>query len=182
MASSTLTGWGVSVDALIPIIPVHGTSRANGLTFTGSFVTGAGIADTFTSLSGGLGSPASTPGITAVSGYNPAIDSGLVMFGTDGTLNAISWRSFILGIQYYLPGGGRFWVSANYANIYSTNIAQLGNPANVFQRGQFADGNLFWDATNAVRFGLEYAWFFQNRPNGDTATNNRVQFSAFYLF
>jgi len=181
--SAVTTGWGVSVDALIPIIPVHGTSRANGLTFTGSFVSGAGINDLYTSLSGGLGSPASTPGLTPVAGYSAAVDSGAVMFGTDGSLNAIKWQSFILGLQYYLPIiDGRVWVSANYSNMYSSNIADFANPANVFERSNWADANVFWDATNAVRFGLEYAWFRQNRANGNEATNNRVQFSAFYLF
>lgn len=181
--SAVTTGWGVSVDALIPIIPVQGTNRAGGLTFTGSFVTGAGINDTYTSLTGGLGSPASTPGITAVSGYNPAIDPGLVMFGTDGSLNAIKWQSILVGLQYYLPVlDGRVWVSANYSNMYSSNIGDFANPATVFDRSNWADGNVFWDATNAIRFGAEYAWFRQNRVNGDQATNNRIQFSAFYLF
>jgi hypothetical protein len=182
--SAVTTGWGVSIDALLPIIPVQGTSRANGLTFTGSFVTGAGINDLYTGLTGGLGNPASNPGITGVvAGYNPAIDSGLVMFGTDGSLNAIKWQSFILGLQYYLPIlDGRVWVSANYSNMYSSNIGEYANPANVFDRSCWADGNVFWDATNAVRFGVEYAWFRQNRVNGNQATDNRVQFSAFYLF
>jgi hypothetical protein len=181
-SSAVTQGWGYSLDALVPIIPVSGTDRSNAMTFTGSFVNGTAINDLYTGLTGGLGNPASTPGLTPATGYVPNIDSGYVMFSADGKLHTINWRSFILGLQYYLPGSGRVWVSANYANIYSTNIAQYANPANVFQRAQFADGNIFWDATNAVRFGLEYAWFFQNRPNGDTATNNRVQFSAFYLF
>jgi hypothetical protein len=181
-ASAVATGWGYSIDALVPIIPVQGTDRSNGLTFTGSYVNGSGTSDLYTNLTGGLGNAASTPGLTPAAGYVPNIDNGLVMFSANGKLNPINWRSFILGLQYYLPNSGRVWVSANYANIYSTNIAQYANPASVFQRGQFADGNVFWDATNAVRFGLEYAWFFQNRPNGNTATDNRVQFSAFYLF
>jgi hypothetical protein len=181
-ASAVTTGWGYSVDLLLPIIPVRNDNRGNGLTLTASFVNGAGISDLFTSLSGGLGSPASTPGLTPPSGYAPAIDPGLVMFGTDGSLNAIKWRAFIVGLQYYLPPSGRVWVSVNYSDMYSANIADYANPASVFDRSHFADANVFWDATNAVRFGLEYAWFRQYRANGDAATNNRVQFSAFFLF
>ncbi len=181
--SAVTTGWGYSIDALIPIIPARGTSRGNALTFTGSFVNGRGIADTYTGLNGGLGGAASTPGLgTLAPGYVAAVDPGLVMFGTDGSLNAIAWRSFIVGLQYYLPSDGRVWFSANYSNMYSSNIGDYANPANVFDRSNWADANVFWDATNAVRFGLEYAWFRQNRVNGNTATDNRVQFSAYYLF
>ena len=182
-ASAVATGWGYSLDALIPIIPVHGNDRSNGLTFTGSFVNGSGINDLYTGLTGGLGGAASTPGLTPAAGYVPNIDSGFAMFSADGKLNTINWRSYLVGLQYYLPIlDGRVWVSANYSNMYSSNIAQFANPANVFERSNWADGNIFWDATNAVRFGLEYAWFHQNRPNGNTATDNRVQFSAWYLF
>lgn len=181
-ASAVTTGWGYSIDALVPIIPVSGTHRANGLTLTASFANGAGISDLYTGLNGGLGGPASTPGLTPATGYVAAVDPGLVMFGVDGSLNAIAWRSLIVGLQYYLPPAGRIWLSANYSNMYSSNIASYSNPANVFERSNWADVNVFWDATNAVRFGAEYAWFRQNRANGNEATDNRVQFSAYYLF
>jgi len=181
-ASAVTTGWGYSVDLLLPIVPVRSGDRGNGLTLTASFVNGAGISDLFTSLSGGLGGAASTPGLTPVSGYVPAVDAGLVMFGTDGSLNAIRWRAFIVGLQYYLPPSGRVWVSVNYSDMYSSNIAGYANPASVFERSHFADANVFWDATNAVRLGLEYAWFRQYRANGDAATDHRVQLSTFFLF
>jgi hypothetical protein len=38
------------------------------------------------------------------------------------------------------------------------------------------------DATQAIRFGLEYAWVRQTYLDGTKGTNNRVQFSAFYIF
>jgi hypothetical protein len=110
------------------------------------------------------------------------VDPGLVMFGTDGSLNAIKWRAFIVGIQYYLPPTGRLWVSANYSDMFSSNIWEYAAAGSVFERSHWADANVFWDATNAIRFGLGYSWFRQYRVNGDSATDNRVQFSAFYLF
>jgi hypothetical protein len=177
------TGWGYSVDVLLPIIPVHDGNRANGLTFTGSFVNGSGIADTYTGLNGGLSSVTSAPGLTPATGYLAAVDPGLVAFSANGKLNTIAWRSFIVGLQYYLPPSGRVWVSANYSNMYSNNIQLYGNPASIFYSSNWADANVFWDATNAIRFGVEYAWFRQTRvANNDQATDNRVQFSAYYLF
>jgi hypothetical protein len=182
-ASAVTTGWGYSVDLLVPIIPVRDGNRGNTLTFTGSFVNGAGIADLYTGLNGGLGSSISAPGMPPpASGYVANVDPGLVAFAPDGSLHAIAWRSVIVGLQYYLPPAGRVWVSANYSNMFSNNIGEFANPALVFDRSNWADANVFWDATNAVRFGLEYAWFRQTRVNGDQATNNRVQFSAYYLF
>ena len=180
--SEVTTGWGYSVDVLLPIVPVHGGNRGNGLTFTGSFANGSGIADLYTGLNGGLASTVSAPGLTPATGYVANVDPGLVAFSANGSLHTIAWRSFIVGLQYYLPPAGRVWVSANYSNMYSSNIGSFANPANVFDRSNWADANVFWDATNAIRFGAEYAWFRQNRANGDQATNNRVQFSAYYLF
>jgi len=54
-SSNGTTGWGVSLDALVPVIPAHDADdRGNRLTLTGSFVTGSGIADLITS-NGGAG-------------------------------------------------------------------------------------------------------------------------------
>jgi len=64
-AVSEATGLGYSIDALIPIIPVHDLeNRTIGLTLTGSFVTGQGIADLYTGgLTGGAVFPlAAAPG------------------------------------------------------------------------------------------------------------------------
>ena len=179
--SEVTTGWGYSVDALIPIIPVRGDSRANGLTLTGSFVNGYGISDLYTGLNGGIGI-APTPQFP--SSYAPNIDSGLVGFWQDGSVHAIAWRSYIVGLQYYLPPSGRFWISANNSDMYSQNATAFAYGSNnkVFDRSHYADGNLFWDATNAVRFGLAYAWFRQYFVNGAQATDNRVQLSTYFLF
>lgn len=64
----------------------------------------------------------------------------------------------------------------------SGNIAQLAAPASVFVRSSWFDGNLFWDLSPAVRFGVEYAYFQQTRGDGEKPTNHRVQFSSWLIF
>ncbi len=183
-ATSSTAGYGVSLDGFIPVIPAKDNDRSNSLSLNGSYVRGAGTADIYTGLTGGIGAP--NPQVTYAGGPT-TMDAGIVGFDSKGDLTAIQWRSFMVGAQYYLPGGGNFWVSANYSQMNSDNIADLAantgsKAANVFQRSRWADANLFWDVTPAVRFGAEYAWFEQTYGDGASAHNNRYQFSAFYLF
>lgn len=184
-ATASTAGYGVSLDGFVPVIPVQGTDRSNGLSLTGSYVRGAGTADIYTGLTGNIGAP---PQVTYPDGSkSTAMDAGIVGYDANGNLTAIQWRSFMVGAQYYLPGGGNFWVAANYSQMNSDNIADLAvntgsKAANVFKRSRWADANLFWDVTPAVRFGAEYAWFEQTYGDGNSAHNNRYQLSAFYLF
>ncbi|HEY3254657.1 MAG TPA: hypothetical protein VGJ91_11940 [Polyangiaceae bacterium] len=177
-------GWGVSVDALIPVIPATKENHDNALTLTGSFVTGAGINDQYTGLTGGIGFPALPPpaaGGTAPT-YTANIDSGLVTYDAAGELHAIKWQSFIIGAQYYLPFGG-LSISGNVSHMHSSNIKDyVASTANVFNDSTWYDGNLFWDVNGAARFGLEYARFNQKYVDGTKAHNDRVQLSAFYVF
>lgn len=177
-------GWGVSIDALLPVVPATKDDHANALTLTGSFVTGSGISDLYTGLTGGIGFP-SLPipsGATAAPPYPANIDAGLVTYDANGNLHTIDWRSFIVGVQYYLPVGN-LWVSANYSQMHSGNIASYGaDPTKVFKDSNWVDGNLFWDANGAARFGLEYAHFQQKYADDKKANNDRVQLSAFYIF
>ena len=80
------------------------------------------------------------------------------------------------------------WVSGNYSHLSSSDIKNVvidKNGANVnskiFDKPDFADGNLFVDATQAIRFGREYAWYRQTYIDGVKGTNHRVQFSGFYI-
>lgn len=183
--SQSAGGWGISVDGLIPVIPATEQDRSNGLTVTGSWVRGKGIADLYTALTGGMKPPALPANTTA-------IDAGLVGYDSAGILQPIEWRSFIAGIQYYSPGGGKLWVSVNYSQLNSGNINELSrspasvfnasSPAGVFTRTRWADGNLFWDATPSMRVGFEYAWTQQTFADGAIAHNNRYQLSIFYIF
>jgi hypothetical protein len=172
------TGWAYSIDLLLPVIASTMKSRANGLTLTASFVNGSGFADLYTGLSGGISFPSLPGGAT----YPANIDNGLVTFAPDGTLQTIDWRSFLAGLQYYLPPEGKLWVSGNFSQMYSDNIGKYAAPGRVFDHSWWADGNIFWDITPAVRLGLEYAYFHQTYTDGVNASNHRFQFSGWYLF
>jgi hypothetical protein len=185
VASVSTVGWGVSADALIPIIPVRNGRRGNTLTFTGNYVRGAGIADQFTGLTGGLTFPnlPNPTGASPAPTYSPDVDNGLVTFDSSGGLHAIGWQSILVGLQYYLPPSGNLWVSGNFSQMSSNNAGTYGTPATkVFTWSRWINGNLFWDVTPAVRFGLEYAYYKQRYADGVAAHDHRVQLSGFYLF
>lgn len=178
-------GWGLSYDAFIPVIPGTMKNRSNSLTITGSYVRGSGIADLYTSMPG--------PGEPSLSGgtYFPDVDSGLIVF--DGTTSekprdayTINWNSAMVGIQYYLPFGGNWWISANATRMDSTNAkglaAESATTTKVYYNSRWADVNLFWDVSPAMRWGLEYAYFHQTYADGQGASDRRLQLSAFLLF
>jgi hypothetical protein len=184
VSAQTKNGSGISVDALIPVIPATPTDRGNSLTLTGSFVRGTGISDLYTGLTGGVGFPAlpaPAAGGTAPT-YSPNIDSGMVTYDTSGQLHTIDWLSYMVGIQYYLPPSGDVWLAANFSSMKSNNIGLYGSGSKLFDKSLWADGNLFWDVNKAVRLGAEFAWFRQTYVDGFKAHNYRGQFSAFYIF
>jgi hypothetical protein len=192
----TTNGWGLSVDALLPIMPATADAHGNALTLTGSFVTGQGIADLYSGLGAGVTNPSlpNPDNKPAAPVYTANIDPGLVAFSADGQLHAIQWQSWIAGVQYYLPRSGHVWVSANVARIESTkgNGASAhegyagnftnGDGSKVFTKAEWVDLNLFWDVTPAVRLGAEAARFQTTYADGGKGVNLRGQFSAFYLF
>jgi hypothetical protein len=176
----TTTGWGVSVDVLLPIIAASGASHDNALTFTGSFARGEGIADLYT----GLGGPPfpSIPG-TPPTPYTASIDPGLVGFDAAGNLQAVSYQTFILGLQYWLPGSTGLSIAGNYSHLQSFNAATLANGnKNVVVRQQYASGAVFWDVVQPIRLGLEYAWLEQHFTDGSPSVDRRVQLSGWYVF
>jgi hypothetical protein len=187
MTTRSRKAGGISVDALIPIIPGTLDHRGDALTVTGSFVQGTGIADFYTGLTGGLGFPAlPNPAMaTPAPAYTPNIDPGLVTYTATGDLHTIDWRSFLVGAQYYLPPSGRVWISANFSQLSSKNIelyATGAQAASVFKRSQWVDGNLFVDLNAALRIGAEVAWSHQKLVDDSTRHNYRIQTSAFYIF
>jgi hypothetical protein len=178
-SSSQTNGWAYSVDAFLPVLRAPAQGRGNALSLTGSFVMGAGTADQYTGLTGGV----KTVGKLAVPPtYTANIDDGFASFDASGTVHAIDWRSWMVGLQYYLPPSGNVFVSANYTDLYSSNIARYGAGDAVFQRSHYADANVFWDVTPAVRLCGGFMWFFQEYGDGVRAINRRVQFTALYLF
>ncbi|HXK19563.1 MAG TPA: hypothetical protein VNG33_17255, partial [Polyangiaceae bacterium] len=154
-SSNGTSGWGVSLDALVPVISAHDADdRGNRLTLTGSFVTGSGIADLITS-NGGAGFP-TLPNPAQANPppeYDADIDPGLVSFDTQGVLHTIDWQAFRAGLQYYLPPSGRLMLSANYTQAHSKNMAKLFPKGGaeiellgrVVDTSRYADVNLFWD-------------------------------------
>jgi hypothetical protein len=74
------------------------------------------------------------------------------------------------------------WVASNDSQLSSDNIASLGAAPKVWHTQDWVDGNLFRDANQALRVGLEYSWTRQTYADNTDATNHRVQFSAFYIF
>jgi hypothetical protein len=190
--SNSITGWGVSVDALVPIIPAAGIyDRRNRLTLTASFVVGAGIGDLITARGGAafptLPNPAQA---TPPPVYTANVDDGLVSFDTQGVLHTIDWRAFRAGLQYYLPPSGRLVLAANYTQAHSTNLARLfpmgGAEIELLGRvadtSRYADVNVFFDVTPAVRFGLSGQYTEVVYLDGDEPHNLRGMAQALYVF
>ena len=162
--SNRVMGWGFSVDALIPVIPAdNANDRNNRLTLTGSFVMGTGIADLMNT-----GGGARFPTLPNPAQQNPPpvytgdVDNGLVTFDTLGVLHTINWYAFKAGLQYYLPGNTRLIFSANYTQSHSNNMgklffaggAEIELLGTIADTSRYADANLFFDLTPAVRLGL----------------------------
>ena len=180
----TTTGWGASVDVLLPIIPATASSHDNALTLVASFVRGDGIADLYTGL-GGPPLPAlpNPQHLSPAPAYPSNIDPGLVGFDASGTLHAVAWQSFIVNAQYWIPGKTGLWLAATYSQIRSPNAATLAQGAkNVLLRSQYASGSLFWDAAKPIRFGLEFAWLRQEFNDPNPSVDRRVQLSGWYVF
>ena len=191
------TGWGVAVNAFLPVVPVrNAANRGNALSLTGELSTGSGIADLYTGLTGG----ALFPLLPDPSGnlvpppvYRPDIDSGIVTYDANGNLKSIDWRSLVLGLQYYLPvARGRIWISGTVSRLESANILSLTPEASrggIFIRQDYVDGNLFAGLTPQLQVGLSYQLTqqtFGDRPFGNTephpvARNQRAEI-GFRLF
>jgi hypothetical protein len=113
-----------------------------------------------------------------------------VTFDNAGVLHTIDWQTFMAGIQYYLPPAGRVFVSANFTEAYSKNMAQL------YPRGgeeiflntkvarllRYADGNVFFDVTPAVRVGGSFQYTTTEYIDAETARNLRWMAQALYFF
>ncbi|WP_394839824.1 hypothetical protein LVJ94_23335 [Pendulispora rubella] len=182
--TKTETGWGVSIDALLPVIPVpDADKRGNALTLNGSFVVGGSIADQMGMTAGVTQPPLpNPPGGT----YTSDVDNGLVVYDRGGTLHTVDWRSFVVGMQYYLPPSGRVFISSNFTQGESRNVTGLvTDPAqmrSVYRLQRYFDANIFLDITPAARIALSYQWTWQRFLDGASAENQRYMFGMYYLF
>lgn len=178
-------GAAFAVDAFIPVLTATKDHKGNSLALNGEFSYGAGHADLYTGLNGGVSNPAlpaPAAGGTAPT-FDPKVDAGDVVYGSDGLPHVVQWTNWIAGLQYYLPGlDGRVWISGNVAHTTSDNARTFGAAAKLRSEEFMVDGNLFFDPTVATRFGFEYANFKDTYADGMHAINHRLQMSGYFLF
>jgi hypothetical protein len=191
-SSNSADGYAIAADALIPVIPVRSAAdRRNGLTLNAEVTSGTGYADLLGGLvsnGGGPAAPASSypmiPG--SPDPYVPNIQSGLVTYDNTGNVHTIDWTTFSVGAQYYLPiASGNVFVSGNYAEAHSGNVAQWADPGQlpfIFTKTQYYDANLFWDISRSLRVVLSYQNYKQTFADGESATNTRMEMSGFFWF
>ncbi len=113
-------------------------------------------------------------------------------FDSHGILHTINWQTFIVGVQYYLPPNGRIFITGNYSQGKSNNIASLYHPdsprqpwinsAGVFESSWYADGNVFFDVTPSIRMGLSYQHVTQSLADGTSVHNERFETTFLYFF
>jgi hypothetical protein len=177
-------GGGVAVDAFIPVIPGGKETKGNSLALNGELSTGSGTSDLYTSQGGGVANPALPipMGGTTAPTFDPHIDGGIAIYDPNGALHLVQWTAFLVGIQYYFPGSGNLFASANYSRTQSSNTTDLGTDAKTRKSEEWFDFNLYWDLVPSVRFGAEYAHFRDVYNDGGHAINNRGQLSAAFLF
>jgi hypothetical protein len=191
----TTTGNIAALDVMLPIIPAK-ERGAWAMTVVAEGAKGTGIADLYTGLSGGAGlnSPAgyvAPPATGTCSGVQTPsytnclgdIDPGLAGWTNAGaTLSTVDWQTFIVSGQLYLPPDGKLWISGSYSNSVSDNITSFGAANKVWWHETWWDANIFAGVHPAVRLGLEFSRFTQTYGDGVQASNNRVQFSGFFMF
>jgi hypothetical protein len=184
-------GAGISVDALIPIIPAKSLADAgNSLTATGSFTTGYGIGDEWLGVTGGVGAQ-SRPAATGAPPYAAAppqldIDPGFAVYDTLGNLHAVDWQSINFGLQYYLPGPGNVWLYGNYTYLKSDNIAKLVPPpaqfSTIFKNQTFLAGGVFWAVVPNFQIAVEYSNLRQTFLDEGEETNHRFSLATYYVY
>jgi hypothetical protein len=181
-AATSKTGTSIAVDAFIPVIPAK-QRQGNALSLNGEFSTGYGNADLYTGLTGGAPAASPPPASATATAYQD-LDTGIAVYDNLGNIHLIQWTSYLVGLQYYLPGtDGKAWVSGNYSHIESSNLLNGFQAPNKFLRaGDWWDVNVFGDLTPAVRLGAEYANFNDVYGTGWHAINHRMQLSAWYIF
>ena len=191
--SNSVMGWGISVDAFLPIIPAANfVDRGNRLALMGSFVKGAGIGDLL-----GVTGGAKFPVLHRDADINPPLyyeanaDNGLVSFDELGVLHAIEWTAFRIGLQYYLPTTGRWIFAANYTQAHSPNLGMLfpegGSETGdeqyyVADTFRYADAKLTFDITPVVRVGVMGQYTQTVYLDEDKPHNIRIVGKTLYLF
>jgi hypothetical protein len=185
-------GFGLSIDALLPIVGGTKEAHGNALTLTASFVTGQGIADQYNGLNFNVANPAypNPLGLAPAPAYTPNIDNALAMYWLNPTsmqyeLHTIHTTSGMVGLQYYLPPSGKVFLAANYGYLTSDNAADYG--AKAWNTANYFDFNLYADPIPGWRLGAAFSVTDQTYvvpdANGVTdAKNYRVIGTMLLLF
>lgn len=177
------TGNALAFDVAVPLIPsLDGANRGNTLIWMGEFLSGNGV--------GGLefsGLTLGVPGVTAATpNAGTAIDSGIAGVNLDGNAELIRYRTFRTHLQYSLPGG-KWALSGGYAQVEGRNLDRFAKNAAanaLAPKIQFGYLSAFYDAAAWLRFAGEINQTVDsyNDASNRHATNNRYQFSTFFLF
>lgn len=185
----TTTGWGLAINALLPIVPAKDESDyRNCLTLTGEFSIGSGIADRYSGLTGGARFPAvANPANRLIPPvYVPNIDDGMVTFDANDNLKTINWQALVLGIQYYLPVSVvRISINGIYARLKSNNLAELTPPPNlgdVYTKAEYFDGSLFVGVTPDAQVGFGAQFTKQTIGSGPSPRNIRLHLASNFFF
>jgi hypothetical protein len=189
--SNQVVGWGVAIDAVLPIIPAKDEyDRSNALTFAGSYVRGTGVGDLMRVDGGAEFPPLPNPArASPAPHYDANVDEGLVTFDRLGVLNTIDWEGFRVDGQYYLPGG-RVRLAAIYTQAYSKNMAglypqggaEIDLITHIADRMRYIEGNLYWDVTPEVRLQTACIYTTVTYLDGEEPHNIRGKLSAYYFF
>jgi hypothetical protein len=187
-------GYGIAGNLFLPIIPAHNNKdRSNSLSIVAEYSRGTGIGDMYNGdLTGGLlfpslpnpqdrQQPTNPPPV-----YTPNIDSGIVTFDGDNRLRTCDWEGIVAGLQYYLPiFRGRWWVSGNFSQAKSANIAEITpiqGRGGVYTRSRYYDGNLFIAITDAIQVGFSFQQIDQLLADGVKTQNRRTEFGMHMFF
>jgi len=190
--SNKVVGWGLSVDAVLPVIPARDEfDRSNSLTLAGSFVTGTGIGDLMKVDGGAEFPPLPNPArASPPPHYDANVDEGLVTFDRLGVLNTIDWRAFRVDAQYYLPPSGRVRIQGIFTQAYSKNMsslypqggAEIDLLTHIADRVRYVEGNIYWDVTPELRLGAACIYTTVTYLDGMEPHSIRGKASAYYFF
>lgn len=190
--SNKVVGWGLSVDAVLPVIPARDEyDRSNALTLAGSYVTGTGVGDLMRVDGGAKFPPLPNPArASPPPEYEANLDEGLVSFDRLGVLNTIDWNAFRVDAQYYLPPSGRVRIQGIYTQAYSKNMsalypqggAEIDLLTHIADRLRYVEGNIYWDVTPELRLGAACIYTTVTYLDGKEPHSIRGKASAYYFF
>jgi hypothetical protein len=185
----TVYGWGVAIDAFLPIIPARGDDLSNTLSVTGEVSAGTGVTDLYLTLNGGVLFPSlpNPKNILPAPSYTPNIDPGIVTFDATGTAKTLQWEGLMVNAHYHFPfGAGKVLaLSGTYSMVQSNNALSLTpvqGRAFVWDKGQYVDGTLWWAITPAFQMAVSYQTMAQTYGDGTLARNNRTEASWWFFF